>query len=57
MIKKNKVGDYVVTCDKCEYSDGKFHYDFRKTQNEYSNRGWFISTNGQVFCPRCKGNR
>lgn len=54
MIKKNSIGDYVATCDKCKISDDYLFYDFRKAQAYYEEQGWLILEDGKVYCPYCQ---
>ena len=54
MIKKNYLGDYVATCDKCKFTDQYLFYDFRRAQEFYAEQGWLISNSGEVYCPYCK---
>lgn len=54
MIKKNTVGDYVATCDKCHFTDNFLFYSFKRAQKFYEEQGWLLHQNGKVYCPYCK---
>lgn len=54
MIKKNTIGDYVATCDKCKYVDDCLFYDFRRAQVYYEALGWSLLDDGSTYCPHCK---
>lgn len=54
MLKKDERGDYIVSCDRCTFSDFIHFYDFRRAQKFYESQGWLLLDDGKVYCPRCR---
>lgn len=55
MIKKDNIGDYIASCDRCTYSDFIHFYDFRKAQEFYKKQGWYLKEDGTTYCACCRG--
>lgn len=54
MLKKDSLGDYVIACDDCTYSDFIHFYDFRRAQSFYESQGWLLLEDGKTYCPNCR---
>lgn len=54
MVKKNKLGDYIITCDCCGNSRPEPFYNWRTAVSFALEQGWnFDEEFGLVECPQC----